>query len=88
MDGPDGVYGFVGNGVRSDFQPINEGSGLALGNPTNLNFPIGTPAIPAPARRRTRSSRTRTTSCQGLVQSFIDAIGNPDVRRGARWPRR
>ena len=36
MDGPDGVYGFVGNGIRSDFQPLNEGSGLALGNPTNL----------------------------------------------------
>ena len=31
--GPDGLYGFVGNSLRSDYQPLNE-SGLVLGNPT------------------------------------------------------
>lgn len=25
VDGPDGVYGFVGNGIRSDFEPLNGG---------------------------------------------------------------
>ncbi|MGP9543336.1 glycoside hydrolase family 68 protein, partial [Glutamicibacter sp. AOP5-B1-3] len=38
IDGPEGVYGFVGNGIRSDYQPLNRGSGLALGSPSNLNF--------------------------------------------------
>ena len=31
---PDGVYGFVGDGVRSDYQSVNN-SGLALGSPTD-----------------------------------------------------
>ena len=46
MDGPEGVYGFVGDGIRPDFQPLNGGSGLALGNPTNLNFAGGQPFAP------------------------------------------
>ncbi len=32
VTGPDGVYGFVGSSLRSDYQPMN-GSGLVLGNP-------------------------------------------------------
>lgn len=32
LTGPDGVYGFVGPSIRSDYQPIN-GSALVLGNP-------------------------------------------------------
>lgn len=32
LDGPDGLYGFVGDGLRSDYQALN-GSGLVLGNP-------------------------------------------------------
>ena len=32
LTGPDGLYGFVGDGLRSDYQPLN-GSGLVLGNP-------------------------------------------------------
>jgi levansucrase len=32
LDGPDGLYGFVGPGLRSDYEPLN-GSGLVLGNP-------------------------------------------------------
>lgn len=83
MDGPDGVYGFVGNGVRSDFEPLNHGSGLALGNPTNLNEPIGTPASPAPGQTaHAFQSYSHYVMPNGLVESFIDAIGNPDVRRG------
>ena len=41
VDGPDGVYGFVGNGIRSDFLPLNGGSGLVLGNPTDFSAPAG-----------------------------------------------
>ena len=43
VDGPDGVYGFVGNGIRSDFLPLNGGSGLVLGNPTDFSAPAGAP---------------------------------------------
>ncbi len=83
LDGPDGVYGFVGNGVRSDFQPLNEGSGLALGNPTNLNFAGGTPAAPDEFQSpRAFQAYSHYVMPNGLVESFIDAIGNPDVRRG------
>ena len=83
MDGPDGVYGFVGDGVRSDYQPLNQGSGLALGNPTNLNFPIGTPAVPDPNQTaHAFQAYSHYVMPDGLVESFIDAIGNPDVRRG------
>jgi levansucrase len=32
LTGPDGVYGFVGESVRSDYRPMN-GSALVLGNP-------------------------------------------------------
>lgn len=32
VTGPDGLYGFVGDSVRSDYQPLN-GSALVLGNP-------------------------------------------------------
>lgn len=83
LDGPDGVYGFVGNGVRSDFQPLNEGSGLALGNPTNLNYEVGTPAAPGNGQTaRSFQAYSHYVMPNGLVESFIDAIGNPDVRRG------
>jgi levansucrase len=32
LTGPDGVYGFVGNAIRSNYRPLN-GSALVLGNP-------------------------------------------------------
>ncbi len=32
LTGPDGVYGFVGKGLRSEYKPMNE-SGLVIGNP-------------------------------------------------------
>jgi levansucrase len=32
LTGPDGLYGFVGDGLRSDYEPINA-SALVLGNP-------------------------------------------------------
>ncbi|MFB8831549.1 glycoside hydrolase family 68 protein [Azotobacter sp. CWF10] len=61
LDGPEGVYGFVGNGIRSDYQPMNQGSGLVLGNPTNLNFNGGFPSLPTITSPSATSSRTRTT---------------------------
>jgi levansucrase len=37
LTGPDGVYGFVGDSLRSDYQPLNA-SGLVLGNPPEQPF--------------------------------------------------
>lgn len=80
VDGPDGVYGFVGNGIRSDFQPMNNGSGLVLGNPTDLNQPAGQPfALDPNQNPRTFQSYSHYVMPDGLVESFIDAIG---PRRG------
>lgn len=80
VGGPDGVMGFVGNGIRSDFQPMNAGSGLVLGNPTDLNGPVGAPFAPDPNQNpRAFQSYSHYVMPRGLVESFIDAIGN---RRG------
>lgn len=80
VDGPDGVYGFVGNGVRSDYQPLNSGSGLVLGNPTDMNQPRGEPfALDPNQNPRTFQSYSHYVMPGGLVESFIDAIG---PRRG------
>ncbi|MGC5225367.1 glycoside hydrolase family 68 protein [Micromonospora sp. DT81.3] len=89
LDGPEGVYAFVGNGIRSDFQPLNHGSGLALGNPTNLNFAGGEPFAPDfnqhPGHFQAYSHYVMPG---GLVQSFIDTIGTSDnfVRGGTLAP--
>lgn len=84
IDGPEGVYGFVGNGVRSDFQPMNRGTGLVLGNPVDLNSPKGDPFAPdANQNTGTFQSYSHFVQPGGLVQSFIDTIGGPsDFRRG------
>ncbi|ASD24098.1 glycoside hydrolase 68 family protein [Cryobacterium sp. LW097] len=84
IDGPEGVYGFVGNGVRSDFEPVNRGSGLALGSPSNLNYAAGFPFAPDfnqhPGQFQAYSHYVMP---DGLVQSFIDTIGtSDDFRRG------
>ncbi|MGC5172199.1 glycoside hydrolase family 68 protein [Microbacterium sp. DT81.1] len=89
LDGPEGVYAFVGDGIRSDFQPLNHGSGLALGNPTNLNFLGGEPFAPDfnqhPGHFQAYSHYVMPG---GLVQSFIDTIGTHDnfVRGGTLAP--
>ncbi len=89
LDGPEGVYGFVGDGIRSDYQPLNGGSGLALGNPTNLNFWGGQPFAPDfnqhPGHFQAYSHYVMPG---GLVQSFIDTIGTHDdfVRGGTLAP--
>ncbi|WP_109210429.1 MULTISPECIES: glycoside hydrolase family 68 protein [Microbacterium] len=84
IDGPEGVYGFVGDGIRSDYQPMNSGSGLALGNPTNLNFAGGQPFAPdfnQPIGHFQAYSHYVMPG--GLVQSFIDTIGTEgSFRRG------
>lgn len=85
VDGPDGVMGFVGNGIRSDFLPLNGGSGLVLGNPTDLNGPIGAPFALDPAQNpRAFQSYSHYVMPHGLVTSFIDAIG--PRRGGAEAP--
>ena len=84
LDGPEGVYGFVGNGVRSDYQPVNRGSGLALGNPTNLNYAAGTPFAPDYNQHPGAfQAYSHYVMPGGLVQSFIDTVGTSDnFRRG------
>lgn len=84
IDGPEGVYGFVGDGIRSDYQPLNRGSGLALGSPTNLNYATGNPFDPDfnqhPGQFQAYSHYVMPG---GLVQSFIDTIGTKNnFRRG------
>ncbi|OFI38922.1 levansucrase [Arthrobacter sp. SW1] len=74
LRGPDGVYGFVGDGIRSDYQPMNN-SGLVLANPTNLSVPSWDPA----ANPRQFQSYSHYVMPGGLVESFID---NVDGRRG------
>lgn len=75
LRGPDGVYGWVGNGIRSDFAPLN-GSALAMGNPTNLN---AAPLDTAAANPRQFQAYSHYIMPGGLVTSFID---NVDGRRG------
>ncbi|CAD6005160.1 glycoside hydrolase family 68 protein [Agreia sp. COWG] len=84
IDGPEGVYGFVGDGIRSDFQPMNRGSGLVLGNPTNLNVARGNPFAPDYNQNPGAfQSYSHYVMPGGLVQSFIDTIGTSDnFRRG------
>jgi levansucrase len=80
VDGPDGVYGFVGDGIRSDFLPLNKGSGLVLGNPTDFDQPIGAPyALDPNQNPRAFQSYSHYVMPGGLVESFIDAVG---PRRG------
>ena len=37
LDGPDGMYGFVADSLRGDYEPLN-GSGLVLANPEDQPF--------------------------------------------------
>lgn len=84
IDGPEGVYGFVGDGIRSDYQPLNRGSGLALGSPSNLNFPTGNPFAPHPDQHPGQfQAYSHYVMPDGLVQSFIDTVGTSEsFRRG------
>jgi len=89
IDGPEGVYGFVGDGIRSDFQPLNGGSGLALGNPTNLNYVQGQPFAPGENQHPGAfQAYSHYVMPGGLVQSFIDTIGTSDdfIRGGTLAP--
>ena len=84
IDGPEGVYGFVGDALRSDYEPMNSGSGLVLGNPTNLNYAGGSPFDPdynqSPGAFQAYSSYILPG---GLVESFIDTVGTKEsFRRG------
>lgn len=84
IQGPEGVYGFVGDGLRSDYQPMNGGSGLVLGNPTNLNYPGGTAYAPDPDQTPGAFQAYSSYILPGgLVESFIDAVGTSEsFRRG------
>jgi levansucrase len=84
MRGPDGVYGFVGDGVRSDYQPMNN-SGLALASPTDLNMPANAPEGPNPLQNgRQFQAYSHYVQPGGLVQSFIDNVNG--VRGGSLSP--
>ena len=74
----------AGDGIRSDFQPVNGGSGLALGNPTNLNFAQGFPFDPDYNQHPGAfQAYSHYVMPGGLVQSFIDTIGTKNsFRRG------
>ncbi|MEU7378011.1 glycoside hydrolase family 68 protein [Streptomyces albidoflavus] len=74
LRGPDGLYGFVGKGIRSDYQPLNK-SGLALGNPTNLNLSSDDPE----QNPRQFQAYSHYVMPGGEVTSFID---NVNGRRG------
>ena len=89
--GPEGVYGFVGDGLRSDYRPVNESTGIALGNPINLNVAPGRPYSPDWNQSPyTYQSYSHYVMPDGLVESFIDSIGgNHDgspVRGGSLAP--
>ena len=91
LQGPEGVYGFVGDGLRSDYKPLNQNTGIALGNPINLNFNPGKPYSPDFNQSPyTFQSYSHYVMPGGLVESFIDSIGgnkdgNP-VRGGSLAP--
>ena len=91
LQGPEGVYGFVGDGLRSDYKPLNQNTGIALGNPINLNFNPGKPYSPDFNQSPyTFQSYSHYVMPGGLVESFIDSIGgnkdgNP-VRGGSLSP--
>ena len=91
LQGPEGVYGFVGDGLRSDYKPLNQNTGIALGNPINLNFNPGRPYTPDFNQSPyTFQSYSHYVMPGGLVESFIDSIGgnkdgNP-VRGGSLAP--
>ncbi|WP_315583256.1 glycoside hydrolase family 68 protein [Actinomyces viscosus] len=91
LQGPEGVYGFVGDGLRSDYKPLNQGTGIALGNPINLNFNPGKPYSPDWNQSPyTFQSYSHYVMPGGLVTSFIDSIGgnhdNNPVRGGSLAP--
>jgi levansucrase len=81
MRGPDGVYGFVGDGVRSDYQPVNN-SGLALGSPTDLNLPANNPSGTISGQQNGRQFQ----ACSHYVQS--GGLGSVLHRQRQRRARR
>ncbi|WP_029770068.1 glycoside hydrolase family 68 protein, partial [Pseudoalteromonas sp. TB25] len=65
-------------------QPMNQGSGLVLGNPTNLNYWPGSPFAPDYNQHPGQfQSYSHYVMPGGLIQSFIDTIGTQEnFRRG------
>ncbi|WP_422863018.1 glycoside hydrolase family 68 protein [Endosaccharibacter trunci] len=75
IDGPDGEYGFYGKGIRSDWIPLNNNSGLMLGNPTDLNVAAGTDFDPNPQQNpNTFQTYSHYLMPGGKVESFIDTV--------------
>lgn len=80
IDGPDGAYGFMGYGIRSDYVPLNRNSGLMLGNPTDLNTAAGADYAPDPSQNPNAfQSYSHYYMPGSLVESFIDTV---QTRRG------
>jgi len=85
IDGPDGQYGWVGKGIRSDWVPLNESSGLMMGNPTDLNTAAGADyALNPDQNPNAYQSYSHYLMPNGLVTSFIDTVG--DRRGGTEAP--
>ncbi|GBR54631.1 levansucrase [Neokomagataea thailandica NBRC 106555] len=75
MDGPDGEYGFYGRGIRSDWVPLNNSSGLMLGNPTDLNTAAGADWAPnAQQNPNAFQSYSHYLMPNGKIESFIDTV--------------
>ncbi len=75
VGGPDGVYGFVGNGIRSDFLPLNKGQRPRARQPDRFR-PADRCAVRAldPNQNpRAFQSYSHYVMPGGLVESFIDA---------------
>ncbi|WP_336946247.1 glycoside hydrolase family 68 protein [Asaia sp. HN010] len=76
VDGPDGLYGFVGDGIRSDFAPLN-GGGLVIGTPTNLNVLQGSDDNPYFLQDpHAFQSYAAYVMPNGLIESFIQSVGS------------
>ena len=83
VDGPDGVYGFVGNGIRSDFLPLNGGSGLVLGNPTDFSAPAGAPYSQDP-NQNPREFQSYSHYVMPGGRRVVHRCNRPAPRRHAR----
>jgi levansucrase len=74
LDGPEGLYGFVGTGVRSDFLPMNGGSGLVIGNPVDLNQLYDGEVVPT-QHKHWRQSFAHYPTPNGIVYYYARRIG-------------
>ncbi len=73
--------------IRGQRHPVGlpaaeRGERARPGQPTNLDYAVGTRPLQPFQTAHAFQSYSHYVMPNGLVESFIDAIGNPDVRRG------